>query len=202
VQSSTPSSTISHISPRPHVSPFDQAAVISVDGFGDFSSAAWGAGTDGEIKILGRVYFPHSLGIFYEALTQYLGFPHYGDEYKVMGLAPHGCAAFFDAMRKIVHLEPDGGFRLDLKFLAIIAKGRPINGKDRPDSANCSRRRSRICSAPVISRPPQAMLGLNEATIGTGHFGPERKRIRSSRANPPSVTRSLDKPVAAMGRAC
>ena len=60
--------------------------------------------------IHGRVYFPHSLGIFYQALTQYLGFPHYGDEYKVMGLAPYGKAAYLDAMRKIVHLLPDGSF--------------------------------------------------------------------------------------------
>jgi carbamoyltransferase len=107
---------LAHLSSAFHVSPFDQAAIISVDGFGDFSSAAWGASADGEIKIHGRVYFPHSLGVFYQALTQYLGFPHYGDEYKVMGLAPYGCAAFLNAMHKIVHLEPDGGFRLDLKF--------------------------------------------------------------------------------------
>jgi carbamoyltransferase len=107
---------LAHLSSAFHVSPFDQAAIISVDGFGDFSSAAWGAATDEEIKIQGRVYFPHSLGVFYQALTQYLGFPHYGDEYKVMGLAPYGCPAFLDAMRKIVHLEPYGGFRLDLKF--------------------------------------------------------------------------------------
>ena len=69
-----------------------------------------------EISTYGRVYFPHSLGIFYQALTQYLGFPHYGDEYKVMGLAPYGRASFLDAMRKIVRLLPDGGFELDLKF--------------------------------------------------------------------------------------
>jgi carbamoyltransferase len=107
---------LAHLSSAFHVSPFDQAAIISVDGFGDFSSAAWGVATDRGIKIHGRVYFPHSLGVFYQALTQYLGFPHYGDEYKVMGLAPYGCAAFLDAMRKMVHLRPDGGFSLALKF--------------------------------------------------------------------------------------
>jgi len=62
------------------------------------------------------VYFPHSLGIFYQALTQYLGFPHYGDEYKVMGLAPYGKPAFMDAMRKIVRLKPDGPYELDLAY--------------------------------------------------------------------------------------
>src|SRR4051812_48037414 len=63
-----------HVSSAFHVSPFDEAAVVSVDGFGDFSSAAWGVGTGGNIAIKDRVYFPHSLGIFYQALTQYLGF--------------------------------------------------------------------------------------------------------------------------------
>ena len=105
-----------HLSSAFHVCPFDRAAVVSIDGFGDFSSAAWGEAAGCEISTYGRVYFPHSLGIFYQALTQYLGFPHYGDEYKVMGLAPYGRPSFLDAMRKIVHLLPDGGFELDLKF--------------------------------------------------------------------------------------
>src|SRR5437588_382708 len=107
---------LAHLSSAFHVSPFDRAAVISVDGFGDFSSAAWGTGTDSEISIDGRVYFPHSLGVFYQALTQYLGFPHYGDEYKVMGLAPYGTPSRMDAMRQIVRLKPDGSFELDLSY--------------------------------------------------------------------------------------
>ena len=107
---------LAHLSSAFHVCPFDQAAVVSVDGFGDFSSAAWGVGTGSDISIDGRVYFPHSLGIFYQAITQYLGFPHYGDEYKVMGLAPYGRPTVLDAMRKIVRLLPDGGFELDLSF--------------------------------------------------------------------------------------
>ena len=107
---------LAHLSSAFHVCPFDQAAVVSVDGFGDFSSAAWGIGTGSEIIPQGRVYFPHSLGIFYQAITQYLGFPQYGDEYKVMGLAAYGQPSFLDAMRQIVHLLPDGGFELDLKY--------------------------------------------------------------------------------------
>src|SRR5213078_462417 len=69
-----------------------------------------------EISADGRVYFPHSLGIFYQALTQHLGFPHYGDEYKVMGLAPYGQPNFMEEMRQIVRLEPDGAYRLDLGY--------------------------------------------------------------------------------------
>jgi carbamoyltransferase len=105
-----------HLSSAFHVCPFKEAAVVSVDGFGDFSSAAWGTANDDEISTFGRVYFPHSLGIFYQAITQFLGFPHYGDEYKVMGLAPYGRPVFLEDMRKIVRLLPGGGFALDLKF--------------------------------------------------------------------------------------
>jgi carbamoyltransferase len=107
---------LAHLSSAFHVSPFDEAAVVSVDGFGDFSSAAWGTAAGSEISTYGRVYFPHSLGIFYQAITQYLGFPHYGDEYKVMGLAPYGRPSFLESMRKIVRLLPNGSFELDLEF--------------------------------------------------------------------------------------
>ena len=107
---------LAHLSSAFHVSPFNEAVVVSVDGFGDFSSAAWGAGKGTEISVDGRVYFPHSLGIFYQALTQYLGFPHYGDEYKVMGLAPYGSPIFVGAMRKIVRLKVDGSYSLDLAY--------------------------------------------------------------------------------------
>jgi carbamoyltransferase len=107
---------LAHLSSAFHASPFREAAVVSVDGFGDFASAAWGVGRDTGIEVDERVYFPHSLGIFYEALTQFLGFPHYGDEYKVMGLAPYGRTTFLEAMRRIVVLEEGGGFRLDLDY--------------------------------------------------------------------------------------
>lgn len=105
-----------HLSSAFHVSPFDEAVVVSVDGFGDFSSAAWGVGRGTQIEVEGRVHFPHSLGIFYQALTQFLGFPHYGDEYKVMGLAPYGEPTHLEAMRRIVRLQPGGGFELDLRY--------------------------------------------------------------------------------------
>jgi carbamoyltransferase len=107
---------LAHMSSAFHVSPFPDAVIASIDGFGDFSSAAWGSGNGANISIDGRVFFPHSLGIFYQALTQYLGFPHYGDEYKVMGLAPYGKPAFLDAMRKIVRLMADGSYELNLAY--------------------------------------------------------------------------------------
>jgi carbamoyltransferase len=107
---------LAHLSSAFHVSPFEEAVVVSVDGLGDFASAAWGVGRKTDISIAGRVYFPHSLGIFYQALTQYLGFPYYGDEYKVMGLAPYGAPSCLQAMGKIVKLTEDGAFTLDLTY--------------------------------------------------------------------------------------
>lgn len=105
-----------HMASAHLVSPYKDSVVVSVDGFGDFASAAWGVGRGTAIDVEGRVYFPHSLGIFYQALTQYLGFPNYGDEYKVMGLAPYGEPRYLDKMRRIVSLCEDGAFRLDLAF--------------------------------------------------------------------------------------
>lgn len=105
-----------HLSSAFHVSPFAEAVVVSLDGFGDFASAAWGVGSGSEIRLGGRILFPHSLGIFYEALTRFLGFPHYGDEYKVMGLAPYGSPVHLDRLRRLVRLKPDGTFELDLRY--------------------------------------------------------------------------------------
>ena len=84
-----------HLSSAFHVSPFDDAVIVSVDGFGDFASSAWGIGKGTNINLEDKVYFPHSLGIFYQSLTQFLGFHNYGDEYKVMGLAPYGKPVFW-----------------------------------------------------------------------------------------------------------
>jgi carbamoyltransferase len=107
---------LAHLASTFLVSPFEEAVLVSVDGFGDFSSAAWGIGRGQRIEIEGRVRFPHSLGIFYEAMTHFLGFPHYGDEYKVMGLAPYGEPRYLAEMERIVTLEADGGFKLALEY--------------------------------------------------------------------------------------
>ncbi len=114
-----------HLASAFYASPFDEAAVVSVDGFGDFASAAWGYGSGTSLGVEGQVFFPHSLGAFYTAITQFLGFPHYGDEYKVMGLAPYGRPSYLDAMRRIVRLRPDGTFRLDLHWFTHATQRLP-----------------------------------------------------------------------------
>lgn len=106
----------SHLASAFFGSRFEEAIALSVDGFGDFASAAWGMGQGARLRVDDRVLFPHSLGILYQALTQYLGFPHYGDEYKVMGLAPYGRPTFVDHLRRLVRLEDNGRFRLDLEY--------------------------------------------------------------------------------------
>ena len=107
---------LAHLASAFLVSRFEEAACISIDGFGDFASTAMGSGKGNTIEIASRVYFPHSLGIFYSALTQFIGFPHFGDEYKVMGLAPLGEPQYLEEMRELVRIQPDGTFRLNLKY--------------------------------------------------------------------------------------
>lgn len=105
-----------HLASTFFVSPFSEAAVASIDGLGDFVSTSVGVGRGSSIETLDRVFFPHSLGLLYEAMTQFLGFRNYGDEFKVMGLAPYGEPRFARQIRQMIHLEPGGGFRLELPY--------------------------------------------------------------------------------------
>jgi len=105
------------------VSPFERAALLSIDGFGDFISTMWGVGEGNSIEVLGQVEYPHSTGIVYTATTQFLGFPHYGDEGKVMGLAPYGEPRFINEFRRIIRTEENGQFRLNLDYFRHHAEG-------------------------------------------------------------------------------
>jgi carbamoyltransferase len=112
-----------HVASAFFVSPFDEAAVLSVDGFGDFASTMLAVGRGNRFEVLDRVLFPHSLGIFYTALTQWLGFPKYGDEGKVMGLAPYGDPERHLArMRDLVRLN-GSAFELGLDYFKHDKEG-------------------------------------------------------------------------------
>jgi carbamoyltransferase len=111
-----------HLASAFFASPFEEAAVISIDGFGDFSSVMWGVGKGNQIEVRGSVSFPHSLGIFYTAFTQFLGFPKYGDEYKMMGLSAYGEPRFTQQVRRVVHTERDQ-CRLNLDYFTHHSKG-------------------------------------------------------------------------------
>ncbi len=114
-----------HLASAFFASPFENAAVVSVDGFGDFASSAWGVGNGSILTLDDHIFFPHSLGVFYTAITQFLGFPQYGDEYKVMGLAPYGQPIYLPQMRQIVHLLPHGGFELNLRYFSHATQRLP-----------------------------------------------------------------------------
>src|ERR1700682_772427 len=108
-----------HLASAFFVSPFEQAALLSADGLGDFASTMWGTGQGNRMHIDGAITFPHSLGLYYSAVTQYLGFLKFGDEYKVMGLGAYGQPRYTEAFRDIVRFNENGGefgFRLGLRY--------------------------------------------------------------------------------------
>src|SRR5438094_298567 len=110
-----------HLASSFFVSPFERAALLSADGLGDFASTMWGAGTGNRMRVDGAVTFPHSLGLFYSAVTQYLGFLKFGDEYKVMGLAAYGRPDQLGSFRDMVRFDSrsnGNGFRLGLAYFS------------------------------------------------------------------------------------
>lgn len=112
-----------HMASAFFVSPFDEAAILSVDGMGDFVSTMTGSGKTSKLEVMETVNFPHSLGNFYTVICQWLGFPKYGDEGKVMGLAPYGRPRYMDQMTKILRWQRDGSFELDLDYFTTFADG-------------------------------------------------------------------------------
>jgi carbamoyltransferase len=119
-----------HLASAFFVSPFEQAAVCAIDGFGDFVSTSWAVGTDRRVDVRRRVFFPHSLGVLYLALTQYLGFLKFGDEFKVMGLAPYGSPDFTKEIGRLLRHVPGGTFELDLTYFQHWSGGATMTWED------------------------------------------------------------------------
>lgn len=113
----------SHLGSAFFASPFEEAAVLSIDGSGDFSTTMMGIGRGTNIEVIDSIDFPHSIGIFYTAFTQLLGFPYYGDEYKVMGLAPYGEPKYVDKLRSLIIWKENGLFELDLSYFRSATQG-------------------------------------------------------------------------------
>ena len=129
-----------HLASSFYCSPFERAALLSADGLGDFASTMWGAGMGNRMEIDGSIAFPHSLGLLYSAVTQYLGFPKYGDEYKVMGLAAYGQPEQLDVFEDILRYNHKFNFHyLNLDYFThhrtgpqmtwADSQGTPILGK-------------------------------------------------------------------------
>lgn len=121
----------SHLASAFFASPFEESALLSIDGSGDFTTTMTGIGKGNKIEVLDSVDFPHSVGLFYTAFTQLLGFPHYGDEYKVMGLAPYGEAKYVDKLRDVLCFNNSNGlFSLNLKYFRSAKQGIVSYGED------------------------------------------------------------------------
>ncbi|PCH99254.1 MAG: carbamoyltransferase [Bacteroidetes bacterium] len=113
----------SHMGSAFFASPYKESAILSVDGFGDFTSTMIGVGKGNKIEVLDSVLYPHSLGVFYTAFTQFLGFTHYGDEYKVMGLAAYGKPEYLSELEDIISETSNGLFKLNEKYFRHPKEG-------------------------------------------------------------------------------
>ncbi len=153
-----------HVASAFFVSPFEEAAVLSVDGFGDFASTMTAVGRGNRFEVLDRVLFPHSLGIFYAAFTQWLGFPHYGDEGKVMGLAPYGDPErYLPALREVIRTSGNA-FALELGYFTHHTQGVAMTWDDgSPAIGRIFSRKLEGLLGPA--REPRAELTANQTDV-------------------------------------
>lgn len=116
---------LAHAASAFFVSPFDEAAVFSYDGVGEWTTTLYGMGRGHHITRLGEVFFPHSLGDFYSMMSEYLGFRHSGGEGKVMGLAPYGDPSrYYDKLRPLIRVLDNGQYRLDTSYIRYHTHGK------------------------------------------------------------------------------
>jgi carbamoyltransferase len=116
---------LAHAASAFHASPFDEAAVLTLDGRGERATTTYGFGHGHQIELLGQVDMPHSLGLLYEDVTRYLGFLHSSDEYKVMALASYGKPRYVDVFRKMIHIQKDGNYTIDrVNFSEVFGPAR------------------------------------------------------------------------------
>lgn len=111
------------------VSPFQEAAILTIDGVGEWTTTAYGHAKGNEILLQKKIDFPHSLGLLYSAVTTYIGFKANNDEYKVMGLAPYGKPIHYEQLKKIIDLKQDGSYVLDMSYFVYHYKTRMISKK-------------------------------------------------------------------------
>jgi carbamoyltransferase len=117
-------------------SPFQEAAFLTLDGVGEWTTTSYGIGKGSKIDIMAEICFPHSLGLLYSAFTYYIGFKVNSAEYKVMGLAPYGEPKYKDLiLSELIDLKEDGSFRLNLKYFNYCAGLTMTNGRFEHHSA-------------------------------------------------------------------
>lgn len=111
------------------ISPFNKAAILTIDGVGEWTTTAYGYGNNARIHMINEIKFPHSLGLLYSAITAYLGFSVNNSEYKVMGLAPYGdmneeTNEYYKRLKKIIDVKTDGSYRLNMNYFVYTYKNR------------------------------------------------------------------------------
>jgi len=156
------------------LSPFDDAAVVTLDGVGEWASATMGVGEGCHVALDREIRFPHSLGLFYSAVTAHLGFRVNNDEYKVMGLASYGDPTRFrDEMRQLLHLHDDGSFELDMRYFAyhyrlamLSPRGKQLLGPSRQPESDVDQRHCDM-SASLQERLEEAVVGFARAAYKT-----------------------------------
>jgi carbamoyltransferase len=111
-------------------SPFDQAAILTLDGVGEWTTTSWGVGRDNQVELWAELHFPHSLGLLYSAFTYFTGFRVNSGEYKVMGLAPYGQPKYRDLiLKELMDLKEDGSFRLNMRYFNYCQGLTMTNGR-------------------------------------------------------------------------
>ena len=116
---------LAHAASAFFVSPFEEATILSVDGIGETACTLMAAGRDNRIDKIQEIYYPHSLGFFYEEVTTFLGFQRNHDEYKVMALAAYGQPRYYDALRELIPLKPNGCYEVKIDFRRSSLLGIP-----------------------------------------------------------------------------
>jgi carbamoyltransferase len=120
----------SHAASAFYPSPFEEAAILTMDGVGEWTTTSFGIGKDNKIELLADIKFPHSLGLLYSAFTYYTGFKVNSGEYKVMGLAPYGEPKYKDLiLKELIDVKDDGSFRMNMEYFDYVAGLRMTNNK-------------------------------------------------------------------------
>ena len=189
-----------HLASTFFVSPFDDAAVCAIDGFGDFVSTSWAIGRGTPMDVIHRTFFPHSLGLLYLAITQYLGFMKYGDEFKVMGLAPYGAPDFVDEIRQLVHLLPGGALRARPVVLpALVGRRGHDVGRRRADSSSrvFSEKLEELLGPGAQADEPVTRAARSDRRVAAGASSRRRRSTCSTASTPRRRRRACVSPAAA-----
>ncbi|MDP6980617.1 MAG: carbamoyltransferase N-terminal domain-containing protein, partial [Myxococcota bacterium] len=159
---------LSHAASAFYPSPFEEAAVLTVDGVGEWATTSLAVGEGSDLRMLKEIRYPHSLGLLYSAFTYFCGFKVNSGEYKLMGLAPYGAPKYVDRIRELIDVKDDGSFRLDMDFFGFLDTDRMTNdrfdalfdGPPREPESQISRREIDL-AASVQQVTEELMIGLS-----------------------------------------